>query len=215
MVTVVLLMALVVTALVLELQPEPGPQEGTSSTGRATSADLYCLEFSRFSGAFVEDGTNEPVTNVAAALIENRSREFLDRATVTYDVGGRTAEFVVTGLPPGAKAWVLESHRMRLDGSPEFKFRECTSSFRQNAVLTTELLSLSAKGNTLTVRNESDQILENVCIYYKTLNPDGAYLGGITYMIAFDTLRPGDVAEKTAAHFSEDARVVRYSYQSG
>jgi hypothetical protein len=163
----------------------------------------------------VEDGTNEQVTGVAAALIENRSQEFLDLATVSYDVGGRTAEFVVTGLPPGGKAWVLERDRMTVGANAKFNFVECTSSFRQDAVLSTELLTLSAKGNTLTVRNNSDRTLENACVYYKTVNSDGAYLGGITYMVAFGTLKSGETAEKTAAHFSEDAQIVRYSYQTG
>ena len=214
-VLVVLLVTLVTVALVLDLRPEDPGGEDSTTIRRATSADLYCLEFSRYSGSFVEDGSNEPVTGVAAALIENRSREFLDLATVTYDVGGKTAEFVVTGLPPGGRAWVLESNRMTVGYEVQFEFLECTSSFRQDAVLHTESLELYSVNNTLTVRNDCDRTLENVCVYYKEVNDDGAYLGGITYMMTFGTLEPGQSVDNESAHFSENSRIVRYSYQSG
>lgn len=210
----VMLISLLLVALILDRLPAKQDPTENGTVGQATSADLYCLEFSRYSGAFVEDGTNTQVSGVAAALIENRSREFLDLATVTYDVGGRTAKFVVTGLSPGAKAWVLESNRMVVGTDAEFRFLECTSTFRQDAVTSTDMLTLSTKVNTLSIRNNSGQTLKNVCVYYKSVNDDGAYLGGITYMVAFDTLKPSETAEKAAAHFSERSQVVRYSYQT-
>lgn len=209
-----ILVGVVITAVILDCLPK-NPDAQTPPGGRATSADLYCLEFSSFSGAYVEDGSNTPVSGVAAALIENRSREFLDLATVTYDVGGRTAKFVVTGLPSGEKAWVMEANRLPVGGNSEFRFKECTSTFRQDATTETQVLQLTSAGNALTIRNNSDRVLENVCLYYKNLHSDGAYLGGITYIISFGTLEPGQSAEKIAAHFSEDSRVVRYSFQSG
>ena len=210
-----LLVSLVLVALFLDRPPDNLDTGQTDSTGRATSADLYCLQFSRYSGEFVEDGTNEKVSNVAAALIENRSGEYLDLATVTYEVDGKTAKFVVTGLPPGTRAWVLEANRLTVGTNPQFKFLDCTSTFRRDAVLSSESLGLSSVGNTLTMRNNSEYTLDNVCVYYKRINEDGAYLGGITYMLAFDTLKPGESAEKASAHFSEESRIVRYSYQTG
>lgn len=212
-VLIALLVILVVVVMILDRIPQVSGPIQSGSAGRATSADLYCLEFSRYNGEFIEDGSHQPVTDVAAALIENRSQEFLDLATVTYDVGGRTAEFVVTGLPPGAKAWVLESNRMTISDDAQFKFLECTSAFRQDAVLSAKDLAVFSAGNTLSVTNSSDQTLENVCVYYKTVNNDGAYLGGITYMLAFDTLKPGETATRSTAHFTQNSRIVRYSYQ--
>jgi hypothetical protein len=200
--------------LILKLIPDPVKPSQSRPPGPATSADLYCLEFSRYSGEFFEDGTHEPVTNVAAALIENRSPEFLDLATITYEVGGRTAEFVVTGLPPGGKAWVLEKNRLTIKDNAKFRFLDCTSTFRQDAVLTTNDLAISPSGNTLTVCNTSEYTLENVCIYYKTMDDDGVYLGGISYMLAFDTLAPGESALRPSSHFTKDSHIVRYSYQT-
>lgn len=180
---------------------------------KPSSAELYCAEITRYSGAYVEDGKNEQVENVAAILVENRSRQFLDLAKVTYNVGDKVATFVVTGLPAGEKAWVLEAEKMQIEGTPTFEFLDCESTFRKDAVLTTKLLDVQTKDNVLTVENKADKPLSNVCVYYKNVNSDGNFLGGITYMISFDTLDKGEAAQKESAHFGENSRIVRYSYQ--
>jgi hypothetical protein len=209
----IVVLAVFITALVLDLLPRPETPTQTRPPGPATSADLYCLEFSRYSGEFFEDGTHARVTNVAAALIENRSPEFLDFATITYDVGGKTAQFVVTGLPPGGKTWVLETNRMAIEADVDFRFLDCTSTFRHDAVMSTEDLIVSTIGNTLTVTNATDYPLQNVCVYYKTMGDDGVYLGGISYMLAFDTLEPGQAVQRASGHFTKNSQIIRYSYQ--
>lgn len=180
----------------------------------ASSKDLYCLEFTSYSGPFVEDGTNDPVENVLALLLENRSKEYLELATITYQVDGETAEFVVSGLPPEKKVWVLEKNRMPAKESSEFEFTDCESTFRSDAVLTTKKLEVKAEESTITIKNVSKDTLNNPCIYYKNLNSDGNFLGGITYMVGFDTLKPDDTLEKQAGHYFENSRIVRYSYQT-
>ncbi len=179
----------------------------------ASSADLYCLEITRYSGAFVENGKNEQVENVAAILIENRAQWYLDYAKVTYYVGGKIATFNVTGLPAGEKAWVLEAEKMQIEGTPSFEFLDCESTFRKDAVLTTKLLKVETEENMLTVTNKENKPLQNVCVYYKNVNSDGNYLGGITYMVNFGTIDTGETAQRESAHFAENSRIVRYSFQ--
>lgn len=216
--------ALLLSALVLCLLAGCGSDkaETKSTTGaadvgeevRASAADLYCHEILTFTGAFVEDGSNEQVENVAAILIQNQSDEFLDRAVVTYDLGDKTATFVVTGLPSGATATVLETDRLTLDGTETFLEPECTYAFKQDAITSTEDVTVTAEGNVLTAENNTEGDLKNVCIYYKNLSSDGTYLGGITYMLSFGDMQSGERVEKSAAHFSERSQIVRYSFQT-
>ena len=180
---------------------------------KASSADLYCLEFNTFSGAYVEDGKNEKVEDVAAILVENRSEAFLDRATVKYKYGDETATFLVTGLPAGQRCWVMEAGKFKPDGKSSCEFEDCTSAFKEDAVLATDKLKTESKDNVLTVTNISEQTLNDVCVYYKNTADDGAFLGGITYMISFDTLAPGEELEKASGHFSETSKIVRYSFR--
>lgn len=184
------------------------------STDPPSTGELSCLQFSRYSGAYVEDGSDEEVSGVAAALIANTSDKFLDLATITYAVGDRTATFSVKGLPPGGRAWVLEANRMQLEDGDTFELEDCQTSFREDAVRSTDSLSVTAEGDTLSVRNDSGDTLQNVCIYYKVLHTDGNYLGGILYVLDFGTMEPGQTAQKQSAHFGENAEIVRYSFQS-
>ncbi len=180
----------------------------------ASSANLYCLEFNSFSGVFVEDGKNEEVKDVAAILVENRSELFLDRATITYKYGDKTATFLVTGLPAGKKCWVMEANKMKLDKKHTFEFEDCVSAFKDDAVLFTDKLTTQTEDNKVTVRNISEETLENVCVYYKDTMGDGNYFGGITYVMNFETLEPGESLTKESGHYSDTSMIVRFSFQA-
>ena len=213
----IVLLVLAVTAAVLLLMPREGPPgEPTAPTEPPPSVDaLRGLQFSSFSGEFVEDGTHAQVSNVAAMLVTNPTSKFLDLATVTYKVGDKIATFEITGLPPGGTAWVLEKDRLRLEEGWKFEFDDSSHSFRSDAIRQTDLLTVRNDGHTVTVTNVSDKPLKNVCIYYKVKHSDGNYFGGITYMMDFDDLEPGGTLTKQSAHYGPDAEIVRYSYQTG
>lgn len=213
----IVLVVLAAVAAVLLLMPREGPAEGTSppETTSPPVEALSCLQFSRYSGQYVEDGSDEEVSGVAAILVTNPTSRFLDLATVTYEVGDTTATFEITGLPPGGTAWVLEKERLRLEDGWEFTYKDSSYTFRSDAIRQTDLLSVESDGDTLTVTNVSGQTLENVCLYYKIKHSDGNYLGGITYMMEFGTLEPGGSMRKQSTHYGSSAEIVRYSYQTG
>ena len=217
--TAFLLAGLFLCGIMTGCGPETPPDNNQDYAGapvteyKPTSAELYCLEISTYTGPYVEDGKNEEVENVAAILVENRAQQFLDYATITYYVGGKIATFRVTGLPVGGKAWVLEADRLQLDGTHSFEFLDCESVFKKDAVTSTADIEISTEGNILTAKSKTTKNLRNVCIYYKNVNDDGNYLGGITYMINFGTLTAGQSVQNQSAHFGENSRIVRYSFQ--
>lgn len=192
---------------------------GANSMGvtqvRADSSDLYCMEFLSYSGVFVEDGGNTTVNNVAAALIKNCSDEYLDRAVITYKIGGRTATFEISGLPKGKEVLVLEKNKLQLKGGEKFEFVDCNSSFREEIIYDTDDLLVKTENNSLSVKNTSGEILKNVCVYYKTKAPDkGYYVGGITYMLNFGDIEPDSVVQKKSDHLDENSEIIRFSYQN-
>ncbi len=193
-----------------ELKPDDNIFAGL--TMESSSEDLYCLEFTSYSGIYYEDGSNEEVENVAAILVENRSEDFLEKATITYDASGKTATFVVTALPSGKKCWVLEQSRMEMTGGIEFEFLDCVSGFRKDSSLNEELLGVTCEGDVVTVANKGEEPLYSVCVYYKNTHDDGNYLGGITYLISIEEIKGGESQEKRAGHFNESSEIVRTSY---
>lgn len=175
--------------------------------------DLLCVEISRFSGKFVEDGSDERVTDVAAILVANNTGKFVDLATVTYRVGGRTATFQITGLPSGERAWVLEKDRMTITETDELVYEDCQITYNSRAITETKDLAVTRQANGLTVENKTGQTMQNVCVYYKNRLEDGAFMGGITYVIDFGDLGAGETAQRVASHFVDRSEIVRYSYQ--
>ena len=174
---------------------------------------LICEDYAIYNGAFVEDGTDEPVENVAALLITNNSDQYLDLGKLTYELDGHEAVFMVTGLPAGDSAWVLENSRMQASAETQFSHRDTLTSFRDDASRMVEGLNLECSDGALRAINTTDRTLKAVTVYYKVLHDDGNYLGGITYMTTFGDLEPGQSSEKIAGHFQPDkARIVRVGY---
>lgn len=197
---------------------DPSPPTGSAGdTGQVQAAGepITCDGFARFSGEYVEDGQNAPVENVAAALVTNRSGRFLDLATLTYDIDGQTATFVVTGLPAGRTAWVLEASGMTMSQGAEFTHVDTITAFRDDAVAETDQITIRFDEGVLTATNNTQQTIEDVFVCYKRLHTDGNFLGGIAYRVDFGTLEPGNSAETIAGHYIEgETEIVRVGWRS-
>lgn len=188
---------------------------GTSDTEdrqNTLSNELTCSNYSLFSGQYVEDSRDEMVENVAAMLVTNNTDRYLDIGMLYYSIDGEDAMFIVTGLPAGESAWVMEATQLTVTGDSEFKLLDSVSAFRDGVVSETGDVTVTADGNMLTATNNTARTLDSVCVYYKTLHTDGNYFGGITYMVDFGTLAPGESAEVLAGHYSEASQIVRIGW---
>lgn len=202
-----------VTTTTGETMPEePEPTEPV--TTKPPEQQLILTDYGIYSGAFVEDSTDQPVENVAALLVTNGSDQYLDFAMLTYDLDGEEATFMVSGLPAGTSAWVLESSRKTANADTDFQHKDTITSFRKNAVNSLEGVDLQFNGTMLKAINTTDKTFREVTIYYKVLHSDGNFLGGITYMVPLGDLAPGQSTEKIAGHFQPDnSYIVRIGYQ--
>ena len=187
------------------VQTEKETEEALEVTGSS---------FSKFSGQFIEDGTDELVENVAAMLVTNNSDQFLDLATLQYTINGKAATFVVTGLPAGKSAWVLEENRMTISDNANFKYQDCVTSFKDGVIASSDKVTIKADGNMLTATNNTKKTLKNVFVYYKSVHTDGNFFGGITYMVDFGTLKSGESVESLAGHYVKgETKIVRIGWQ--
>lgn len=195
---------------------EPSGEQTVPSVTVPPEQLLICEDIGLFNGAFVEDGSDEPVQNVVALLVTNGSEQYLDLAKLTYEIDGQEAVFMITGLPAGGTAWVLENSRMTASAESEFSHKNTITSFRDNAANTLEGVDLEFNGTMLKATNTTDKTYKALTVYYKVLHDDGNYLGGIAYMVSFGDLEPGQSAEKIAGHFQSDkTHIVRIGYQEG
>lgn len=162
----------------------------------------------RYSGAFVEDGSDRPVENVAAILVTNLTGDYLTYAALQFEINGEAATFVVTGLPAGESAWVLEYNALQIDSGASFVALDSAMQFIPTE--SWDELEVTFREGLLSAKNLTDQTYIDGYVYYKRLHTDGNYLGGITYRSSLGDLAPGDTIEVTAGHAGEElCRVVR------
>lgn len=181
---------------------------------KVDSGEIRINEFGKFSGEYVEDGSDRPIENVAAIRVTNRSKRFLDFATITVKINNNPATFVVTGLPAGKCTWVLEQNCMTIPDKAAFEFIDCSTSFSDDDIISSsDKLSIKSDGNYMTVSNLTDQKLHNVVVYYRNLHDDGNYLGGITYRVTVGSINANETAKVIAGHYSEkNSEIVRIDF---
>ncbi|MBQ8814940.1 MAG: hypothetical protein IJZ85_10655 [Lachnospiraceae bacterium] len=200
-----------------QLPPEDDSQSDTKPTepeDEVAYEDITCDRFAGFSGQFVEDGRDDLVENVAAVLVTNHSDRFLNFAVLTYDIDGIPAVFVVSGLPAGESAWVMEYTRLTVSDNSVFTYEDSITSFRDTVMVTTDQVTITADGSSLIAINNTTETLEDVYVYYKTVHTDGNFFGGITYRVDFGDLEPGVPLETIAGHYAEDSsRIIRISWR--
>ena len=170
---------------------------------------LTYSQFGRYSGAYVEDGSDDPVEGVAIILVKNPTPDFLEYARIEFDISGQKAVFVVRGLPPGAAAWVMEANRLTIEPGSVFALADEVTSFGSPGI-SSDGIKLSGDTGVITALNETEANLYNVYIYYRQRHTDGNYLGGICYRVSLGTLEPGKPVTVTAGHFHlEKSKIVK------
>lgn len=168
--------------------------------------DLTVEAVGKYSGNYLEDGSDEPTADVAAMLITNHSDQMLQIAEITFQVNDtETAAFKVTNLPSGTSALVLEANKRPFSEEDSYVYGNSASAYMEQPTLEEDKFELVTEKGKIILRNKTDQSYEKVYVYYKYVQLGGAYLGGITYRTPFENVPAGGEAEAVASHFNPDS----------
>lgn len=197
-------------------QPEPEETEPEAPVEEETwlfavDNNLVIEEIGSYTGAYVEDGTDEPVENVMYILVKNRGAQALQYAklTVTGDAGD--AQFEMTTLLPGETMLVLEANRKTYtagDGYASVR-SENLAYFQTEPQTYADQLWIQPLEGGLNVKNISDEAIDgDIMIYFKNYE-DGMYVGGITYTgTVKNGLEAGEIRQLMSTHFTESKTAV-------
>ncbi len=200
-----------------------GSPGGTSSAGTSSSSDSYpalsdslaIRDISRYAGSFVEDGSDELVSDVFALTVENTGDKTVQYAHITLTLGEGSYDFDLTTLPPGARVQLLELNRQPLPENTDGMTAAVTSfaAFETEPSLCEDVLAIETQDAGITLTNISgEDITGQIYVYYKVAYGD-LYLGGITYRAGLSGLAAGQSATGYAGHFSQDqCRVMFVTY---
>lgn len=176
----------------------------------ALGNQLYITKMGSYAGAYVEDGSDEIVTDVMMILLENQSENDLQYAEITVEFVSGSALFTVSNLPAGKSAVLLETSRAA------WTEEEVVSTSVENlvffespmSVLENEL-KITGQDGSLTIENISGQDINvPMYVYYKNAINDMFY-GGITYRIQLaEGIANGNAVQIATSHFDPDSSVV-------
>lgn len=215
-VSAVAVLAAVVLILALAAgikEPEPTLPTPVTNPVRIESAEevdinlgygLYIRDVAKYTGIYMEDGSDEIVSGVLMIVVENTGDTDVQLAEIEMPVGKQTACFKLTTLPAGESVVLLETNRM------EYANVSYTTAISKNVVLFQAPLSLCEDkiklqilDGALNITNISgSDITGDVVIYYKNSSSDMLY-GGITYRVTVTGgMAKDEIKQLTGSHFS-------------
>lgn len=185
---------------------QSGDNTATEETTMDLGYQLTLMNVSHYAGAFVEDGSDDVVSDVMVITVRNDGDKAVQYAHITLTVGETAYEFDLTTLPVGASVYLLELSRQTEPESTEGMTADVSAYavFETEPTLCSDVLEIETQDTAITITNKSDSdITGQIYIYYKITNGD-MYLGGITYRVGTNGLKAGESTTCYAGHFSTD-----------
>lgn len=159
-----------------------------------------------YTGSFLEDGSDEPASNVAALLITNSSSQMLQIGQVTFQVNDtETATFKVTDLPAGTSALVLEQNGREYQEGDDYSYGKTATAYIDTPSLESDKFDIVMENGKVQLNNKTDEAYSKVYVYYKYVQVGGAYKGGITYRTPVENVPAKGSAEAVAGHMNPDS----------
>ena len=159
-----------------------------------------------YAGIFMEDGTDDVVSNLMMLILKNTGEKDLQLARINLHYADFVANFEVTNLPAGESVVLLERNRH------EYVTDELLSAEAKDLVYFSEPMDLMADKFTFSggdgyieVTNITDTDITGECyIYYKNSASDLLY-GGITYRVRLsEGIRAGETLRVMTNHYHPD-----------
>lgn len=184
-------------------------QQENSSKYVLSDEQITIESIGAYSGNYLEDGSDEPIENVAAMVITNHSNQMLQVGDITFQVTKKKqAKFRVTNLLPGCSVLVLESNRRKYSDKDDYSYGNIATAYMNSMSLMEDAFEIKSEDGKLTLKNKTNETYKKVYVYYKYSQVGGAYLGGITYRVPFENIVAKTSVESVANHFNKNTSVI-------
>ncbi len=159
-----------------------------------------------YTGVFMEDGSNEVVSNVLSIEVTNNNENDLQLARFEIGYDEKTYQFEVTNLPAGSSAILIEKNRESFpDGEMITVAANNIAFFNEPMDIHEDVVDISGMKGALNVKNiSSSDIAGDIYIYYKYITDD-VYYGGITFRTKVSGgLKSGELKQVMTGHYNPD-----------
>lgn len=180
----------------------------------ALEDDLEIVSMGSYSGAYMEDGSDEEVSGVMMIVVANTGDRVLQYAEITLSGEAGDALFKFSTLKPGERMLVLEADRKEYSEEESSSYTEASLEnavfFSEEPQMYEEQLMIQPLNGGFNITNISENDIQgDITVYFKDGNEEMLY-GGITFRGRIEGgLKAGEVKQVMSEHFSvSDTRVM-------
>jgi len=185
-----------------------GTAQAKGTDGRMTgypmpvmNTELVAIQTAEYEGPFWEDGSDEEVVGIAALVVENTGGVIVSQGTVILEWGNERMVFELSQLPPGRRVLVLEKNRRRfITEEPTACYGWSRGEYPEDpGTVTVEVQGMG----TMILTNQTDGDIGGVTVNYKHYDSGSdMFIGGISYSIYAEALKPREMRLMKPAHFA-------------
>lgn len=166
---------------------------------------LEIEKISSYVGVYMEDGSDEIVSNVMMLILKNTGEQDLQLAQIKIIYEGFTAEFEASNIPAGERVVLLEKNRAPMpEGEPQSVETGYLIFFQEPMSIYADKFEITGGDGYLDVTNISgEDVTGLIRVFYKNASKDLLY-GGITYMATVqDGIPAGQTIRIVTGHYSQ------------
>lgn len=197
----------------LPRDPTDASWEPTAETPEETAAEpvlqtidlgygLELIDSGKYTGLYMEDGSNEVLSDVMMIIVENKGQQDIQLARISAVCGAEPYSFTLTNLAVGARAVLLEQDR-RPAAVLTSAVADTCALFREPMSTEEGRIQVSGLDGMVNVKNISGtDISGDIYVYYKYA-ADDIFYGGVTFRVRVeDGLKAGELRQIPAGHFT-------------
>lgn len=186
---------------------DPNIREEMSLPYTIPGTQLVIDRIDGYSGVFLEDGSDEEVSDIFAIHVQNQG-ENVEYSSINLEVGGQELNFEISDLPSGTAVSVLESSAAPYESGEALYRGSQTAYIDAFDMLESEVGIVVGADNSIAVTNLTGEKIQSLRIFYKFVQGQ-EYLGGITYTAKIEDLPGGETKTIYPSHFStEGSRIM-------
>ncbi|MDO5409348.1 MAG: hypothetical protein Q4F21_02720 [Lachnospiraceae bacterium] len=171
--------------------------------------NLLIQSLFRYSGYYIEDGSEEKVEDIAAIKVKNTSSQVIEYGKINLTVKGKKLSFEMSLIPPKSTVIIMESGKKGYSNAKKCLYEGSTIAYLDKLDKLQDKVKISTnKTGGVTVTNISEKTLPQLRVFYKNQLDSGEYIGGIAYTVKIENLKAGESQTVTPSHFDSECGTV-------
>lgn len=172
-------------------------------TDESKGVEIQSIE--KYSGYFIEDGTDEEVSDVAVIMVKNNSDQVIEYGDLKLSEGENVLEFQFSLLPPGKTALVMEANRNTYQDSGQLLYQQCEIANLGSLSMENDKIQMEfTEDGGINLKNISGGDIASLRIFYKNRLDENTYLGGIAYTAEVQELKIEESRVIYPSHYNKD-----------